>query len=95
MKTTVLAQLLAAGVYRVLGSSFPTKEWWLAFTGTGGTTPRFVERGEYNSFIRQEDCPGEEVVAEPEMLARQKTSGIVLPVSFGVCSSVWGNWGSF
>lgn len=97
MKITVLAQLLTAGVDRVLGSSFPTKGWWLAFIGTGGTTSKFVERGEYNSFTRQEDCPTAEknLLRSLEMLARQATSGIVLPVSFEVCSSVWGDGGSF
>lgn len=61
----VYSQLTAAGVYRFLGSKFPTRVWWLAFTGKGGTEPIFAERGDDNSFIREGDGAGEVPGAEP------------------------------
>ena len=61
----ISTKLTAAGVYRFLGSRFPTRVWWLAFTGKGGTEPIFAEWGEDNSFGREEDGSGEVPDAAP------------------------------
>ena len=61
----ISTKLTAGGVYRFLGRKFPTRVWWLAFTGKGGTEPIFAERGEDNSFRREEDGPREVPVAAP------------------------------
>ena len=56
--------LKISGVFRQLGSKRPTRVWWLAFTGEGGTEPRFSERGDDHSFIVEEDGAADEIGME-------------------------------
>ena len=61
----VIAELAAAGVFRVLGSQNPRRVWWLAFAGKGGALPRFNAREDVHSFTAEEDGAGEETIAMP------------------------------
>ena len=45
IRQQVGTQLVAAGVYRVFGSKYPAREWWLAYTGEGGKQPNFARAG--------------------------------------------------
>lgn len=82
-------QLAAAGVYRHLGSSRPTRVWWLAFTGNVGKVPIFEDRGEGNSFrLKDEVAGGESGTETPAAVAEdQDTSGAAATAEDGEAST--------
>lgn len=70
-----VADLAAAGVYRIARKITPSKVWWLASTGKGSAKLRFNRWEEDHSFTVEEDGAGQETTAEREIGAMAGDNG--------------------